>query len=201
MDADYVSFESIQDLLTESGYICLGHGIGRSGDSDAVVDSIFNIGLRTKDNSLYFTTIILSTPTPELIQQYQKFNLPTPTLENVKHLFNNWPHQNSKKIIIARIPVKYINYNGDRTDIDGEMYRAFYIEKKDSEKITYYLDPKFIIGCFDVDKQMIRLNKNFENQLSEESIETLKTGYKIALEKTHDRLERTALSYHFTNNK
>ena len=51
----YVTLEQLEPLLSESGYMCYGHGTGRKGNSDEVVDSIFNEGLRTKNNSLYNT--------------------------------------------------------------------------------------------------------------------------------------------------
>ena len=91
----YMTLEELKPLLSESGYMCLGHGTGRKGNSDEVVDSIFSEGLRTKDNSLYFTTIGLSTPTPELIEQYKELGLPEPRLEDLKNQLNNWQHQNN----------------------------------------------------------------------------------------------------------
>jgi len=186
----YVSLEQLAPILSETGYICLGHGTGRSGNSNEVVDSIFDSGLRTKDNSLYYTTIVLSTPTPELKQQYTEMGIPEPTIDGLKNQFNNWEHQESKKIIIARIPTEYINQMGDRSDRDGEMYGAFYTQRtRPDGKITNYLDPKFIIGCFDAEKQAVRLNKSFEKTLTPETIEKLKEGYKKALEKTKARLQ------------
>lgn len=190
----YVSLEQLAPLLSESGYMCYGHGTGRTGNSDEVVDSIFNKGLRTKDNSMYFTTIGLSTPTPELIEQYKELGLPEPSIEDLKKQFNNWQHQDSKKIIIARIPTEYINQMGDRSDRNGEMFGAFYIQEiQENGKSTNYLDPKFIVGCFDVEKQAVRLNKNFEKTLTPETIERLKAGYKIALEKTKARIDSSSL--------
>ena len=186
----YVSLEQLAPILSETGYICLGHGTGRSGNSNEVVDSIFNSGLRTKDNSLYYTTIVLSTPTPELKQKYAEMGIPEPTIAGLKNQFNNWEHQESKKIIIARIPTEYINQMGDRSDRDGEMYGAFYTQRTQPDgKITNYLDSKFIIGCFDVEKQAVRLNPKFEKTLTSTTIEELKEGYKKALEKTKARLQ------------
>ena len=190
----YVTLEQLAPLLSESGYMCYGHGTGRMGNSDEVVDSIFSEGLRTKDNSLYFTTIGLSTPTPELIEQYKELGLPAPSIEDLKKQFNNWQHQDSKKIIIARVPTEYINQMGDRSDRDGEMFGAFYIQEiQPNGKETNYLDPKFIVGCFDVDKQSVRLNKNFERTLTPATIERLKSGYKKALEKTKNRIDSSSL--------
>lgn len=186
-----VSLDSLQDVLSESGYLCFGHGTGRTGNSDEVVNSIFQEGLRTKDNSLYFTTIGLSTPTPELIAQYQELGIETPTMDGLKQQFNNWSHADSKKIIIARIPTEYINEAADRSDIGGERYGAFMTEEIDANgKTTNYLDPKFIVGCFDVETQMVKLNKTFEKELSESTIKQLKEKYKKALQKTQARLEQ-----------
>ena len=189
IDSDtYVSLEQLAPILSESGYICLGHGTGRS--SNEVVDSIFDSGLRTKDNSLYYTTIVLSTPTPELRQQYAEMGIQEPTIDGLKNQFNNWEHQESQKIIIARIPTEYINQMGDRSDRDGEMYGAFYTQRTQPDgKVTNYLDSKFIVGCFEVEKQAVRLNKSFERTLTPETIEKLKEGYKKVLEKTKARLQ------------
>lgn len=186
-----VSLDSLQDVLSESGYLCFGHGTGRTGNSDEVVNSIFQEGLRTKDNSLYFTTIGLSTPTPELIAQYQELGIEPPTMDGLKQQFNNWSHADSKKIIIARIPTEYVNEAADRSDIGGERYGAFMTEEIDANgKTTNYLDPKFIVGCFDVETQMVKLNKTFEKELSESTIKQLKEKYKKALQKTQARLEQ-----------
>lgn len=190
----YVTLEQLEPLLSEPGYMCYGHGTGRKGNSDEVVDSIFSEGLRTKNNSLYYTTIGLSTPTPELIEQFKEIGMPEPTLEDLKKQFNNWQHQDSKKIIIARIPTEYINKAGERSDLDGEMFGAFYTQKQQPNgQTTNYLDSKFIIGCFDVEKQAVRLNKNFERTLTSETIEQLKENYKKTVEKTNARKERQTM--------
>lgn len=190
----YVTLEQIEPLLSETGYMCYGHGTGRKGNFDEVVDLIFNEGLRTKNNSLYYTTIGLSTPTPELKAQLKEIGMQEPTIEALKKQFNNWQHQDSKKIIIARIPTEYINKAGDRSDLDGEMFGAFYTQKQQPNgQATNYLDSKFIIGCFDVDKQAVRLNKNFERTLTPETIEQLKENYKKTVEKTNARRERQNL--------
>ena len=58
----YVTLEQLEELFSQDGYICFGHGTGRKGNSDEVVDEIFSKGLRTKDNSLYFTAILKNPP-------------------------------------------------------------------------------------------------------------------------------------------
>lgn len=186
----YVTLEELTPILSESGYLCVGHGTGRSGNSDEVVDSIFQNGLRTKDNSLYFTSIVLSTPTPELIKQYEENGMPRPTIEGLQQQLNNWQHQDSKKVIIARIPMEYINMIGDRSDLDGEMYGAFMITRLQEDGTPrYYLDSKFILGSYDVDTQTVKLNKSFERTLSERTKRQLQDGYAKAVAKTKKRNE------------
>ena len=147
IEDSYATLEQLEPLLSEPGYMCFGHGTGRMGNSNEVVDSIFKKGLRTKDNSLYFTSIGLSTPTPELKAQYKELGLPEPNIEDLKRQFNNWQHQDSKKIIIARLPIEYINQMGDRSDRNGEMFGAFYNQEvQENGDVTYYLDSKFILG-------------------------------------------------------
>lgn len=195
MEEVYFTLERLKPLLAESGYMCLGHGTGRSGNSMDVVKSIFETGLRTKDNSLYFTSVGLSTPTPELIEQSKELGTEEPTIERLKRTLDNWEHQESKKIIIARIPTEYINSLGDSCDRDGEMYGAFFTEREVAGKVTYYLDPKFILGCYDAEKESVVLNKNYELLLTQETIEQLKKGYKKALEKTRRRVDSPTLPF------
>ena len=186
----YLTMEQLAPILSEQGYICLGHGTGRSGNDENVVDSIFQEGLRTKDNSLYFTTIGLDTPTPEIIKSHEELGIEPPSISAIENQFNNWQHQDSKKIIIARVPTEYINYNGNRSDLDGEMFGAFMDEELGNDgKTTNYLNPAFIIGCYDVDKKAVRLNKSFERTLSEQTLSKVKSRYKKALEKTQKRLK------------
>lgn len=191
--SEQVSLEQLTPIFSESGYICLGNGTGRRGNSDELVDLIFKEGLRTKDNSLYYTTIVLSTPTPELIKQYEELGIPEPTIPSLKHLLNNWPHLNSKRIILVRIPIKYINMIGNSSDLDSEKYGAFMIKRVlDDGTYRYYLDPRFIIGCYNAENQTVRLNKSFEINLSDETKIKLQEGYNAAIEKTTRRINITS---------
>lgn len=171
------SLSDIKDILNEERYFCLGHGTGRSGDKEEIVKSIFKTGLRTKDNSLFYTSI----------------GLDTGDIEKLETKLNNWEHCESKKIILMRIPVKYINALGDTSDLDGERYRAFMLKREESGKIVNYVDPKFIIGCYDANNHEFESNDKFEKTLSKESIKTLEKQYGEALEKTKTRLERLSM--------
>ena len=191
MQDEYMTLDELEPILSESGYMCVGHGTGRKGNDDEIVDSIFSEGLRTKNNSLALTTIGLSTPTPELKQQYAEYGIPEPTMDGLKEQLNHWQHLDSQKIILARVPTEYINQMGDRSDLDGEMYGAFMVEEIQANgKTTNYLDPRYIIGCYDVEKKAVRMNPCFERTLTAQTINTLKTKYKRTLDKTKQRLAR-----------
>ncbi len=166
-----VSIKDISYLFNDSKYLLLGHGTGRSLDGDDVILSIFTNGLRTKDGSLYYTTT----------------GLDTSNIDDLINRLKSWPHLNSKKIILMRLPIEYINIKGESADLGGERFGAFTYKK---ENDTYYLDPKFIIGCFDVDSSLVTLNDKFEEELTRDSIETLKSGYKRCLQKTKERHEK-----------
>ena len=160
--------EDIKELLNKDGYFVLGHGTGRAGNSNETIKSIFQNGLRTKDNSLYYTTI----------------GLDASDINALKTKLCNWYHCDSKKVILIRIPIKYINVIGASGDLDGEKYGAFMIKHKESGRIINYLDPKFIVGCFDAENQYFEMNELFEE----------------TLEKTEKRIKRLQQSMeHKTN--
>ena len=188
-DEGYITVEELIEKYSEGGYTFLGHGTGRRDDSDkTIADSIFENGLRTKDNSLYLTSIGLDVPTPELKALAKETNSEEPTMEKLKDSLDHWPHLDSKDIIIVRVPTKYINTLGDRGDMNSEMFGAFMKEVPTDNKIVNYVDPKFVLGCYDRDKGKIRLNPAFEKELSKETIDNLEEGYKKTVQKTQDRL-------------
>lgn len=165
--------KEITYLFNDKEYLLLGHGTGRRSESSEIIESIFSTGLRTKDNSLYYTTM----------------GLETNNIDDLIYKLNNWPHLNSKKIILIRLPIEYININGESSDLDGEKFGAFTYPKANDGKITYYLDPKFIIGCYDASTGIVTLNDKFEKELSLKSIETLKKKYLECVQKTKRRNE------------
>lgn len=177
--------KDISNILNEDGYFCLGHGTGRSGDKEGIVKSIFENGLRTKDNSLYYTSV----------------GLDTSNIEKLETKLNSWEHCESKNIIIIRIPIKYINVLGDTSDLDGKRYGAFMIRKQEGNKIIYYVNPKFIVGYYDVNVHEFKMNDKFEKNLSRDSIETLEKQYREALEKTKAKLERLNAIMEFGSSK
>lgn len=166
--------KDIMDILNEDGYFCLGHGTGRCANEEEMVKSIFTTGLRTKDNSLYYTSV----------------GLDTSNIAKLETRLNNWEHCNSKKIIIIRIPIKYINVLGDLADLDGERYEAFMIKRNIDGRIINFVDPKFIVGCYDATTNEFEINPKFEKDLTKETTTTLIKQYRETLEKTKTRLEK-----------
>ena len=136
----YVTMEQLEPILSESGYSYYAPGTGRKGNDESVVDSIFEMGLRTKDNSLYKTSKQMGMPTLEMISKYQELGLNPPTLEEVENEFNNWDHKDSKKIIILRLPNEYINQSADNGDLQGEKYGAFMTLSKVKERYKKVLE-------------------------------------------------------------
>lgn len=182
------SLEDIEDIMSEQGYTYFGHGVGNGEDVDKIVSQIFNEGLRTKNNSLCLTTIGLDTPTPELKMMYQEIGLEEPSMNSLKQKLDNWEHKDSKKIILIRVPTEYINRNGNGTDMNGEMYGAFMSEKQHMDgKSTNYLDPNFIIGCYDSSTGDVELNKSFERTLSSETLSKIQTRFQNAINKVKAR--------------
>lgn len=167
--------DELHDVLTEEGYFILGHGTGRTAD-DSVVDSIFKEGLRTKNNSLYYTSI----------------GLDTGDIEKLKSTLNNWQHLDSQNIILMKIPIEYINMMGDSADLDGERFGAFYNEKVDEQtgRVTYYLSPKYIIGNYNAQSQTVEINPNYEWKLTKETLEEIKAKYLVAYNKTQAKFKR-----------
>lgn len=47
-----MNIEDAKELLRDERFLYFGHGTGRAGDSDEVVQSIFEQGLKATDNTL-----------------------------------------------------------------------------------------------------------------------------------------------------
>lgn len=163
-----VTLNELENVLKEDGYTILGHGTGNSDIK--IIASIFENGLRASHTSLFYTTIGL-----DINDNLCKF----------KEKLDHWEHKNSEYIILIKLPNKYFNIIGDTMDLGCERTGAFVNEKKDETgKITYYLDPKFIIGVYNKTTSKIMLNPKFEYVLKEETIKTLEKKYNDLVCKT-----------------
>jgi DnaJ-class molecular chaperone with C-terminal Zn finger domain len=166
------TLEELKNDLDEAGYIILGHGTGSLENPKP----IFQNGLRTKMNSLYYTTIGLNTE----------------DIVKLQSQLNNWPHRDSENIILIKLPIQFINTIGDLGDSDGERYGAFFNEHTHEKtgKITYYLSPKYILGCYSSKNEQVKMNPNFESQLTSESFKEMLEKYINTLIKTQERFKR-----------
>lgn len=166
-----LDLEDCKEMLTEKGFLYSGHGT--NGEYD-VVSSIFNIGLRTSHESLYYTSINLSLGGEEGWVEF-------------KQNLNNWQHKNTKNIIILKLPLKYLNTYGDEA---YEKYNAFYVQKEFDGRIQNFVDSKFIVGCYNANTKKFEINPNFEAELTVESKKDLENKLLIAKNLTKERLER-----------
>ena len=174
-ESTYKTLNELLPLIQEAGYMFFGHYM--NGEENA--DLIFNSGLDV-EKKLYF----LDMPTPENKEKYDRRNLQEPTLENLEYDLSHF--ENSKEIIILRLPIEFINFTGDRDHII-ERYIPFTKTKIKNRKAIHYIEPKFIFGCYDVERKSVKLNENYEYEIKEDE---LKKGYQKALSFTKERLGR-----------
>lgn len=137
-----MNVEELSNILNDPDIFYLGHGTGRRTDTQNVLNSIMEKGLRCSHGSLTYTTVGL----------FNGGNLS----EHILETLNNWPHLDSNKIVIVGIPYKYQVLCDDR-------FLSFYY--KPSETDREYLRPEFIVGYFDAETQSFVNNpKYFKNQ-------------------------------------
>lgn len=84
-------------------------------------------------------------------------------------LLENWPHKDSKDVIIISIPKKYALRN---TEVGGmtDLYEPFYVG---SEEEGYNLRPEFIMGIYNADSHTFIQNDNFYQNLDENKQEKI----------------------------
>lgn len=153
----------ILDIFRDQQLAYLGHGT--SGDEN-ILDSILETGLKTKTpksiraysntlRGLDSTTIPLGPGESSLFEQNEK-------------LLENWPHKNSKNIIIISLPLRYILSRS--TKIGTDLYQAFCIG---NEEQGYFLRPEFIRGIYNSDTHSFIENINFFQNLPPEHQQAL----------------------------
>lgn len=144
-----------KDLLSifgDSEQLYFGHG---TGDSKESIELIVKEGLRVKNpekvigydshlRGLTSTTIGFGFGGDEVF------------LEN-EQLLNNWPHKESKKIIILALPKKYY-FPLYEVRAQADCYEQFYIG---NEEDGYYIRPEFILGIYNSSEKSFYQNENF----------------------------------------
>lgn len=159
-----ISEESeIEDLFKDDGELYLGHGT----PNKKVISSILKRGLRTvnsEDFKFYSNTLRGLDSTTISFGEGNK-----DLFAEQKELLNNWPHKNSRNIVIVSIPKKYA-LRATEVGWGADLYQAFYTE---NEEKGYSLRPEFIKGIYDADTKTFTSNENFYQNLESQQQESL----------------------------
>lgn len=145
-------------ILNNNQNVYYGHGTGT--DDNKVTESIMNNGLRCSHGSLYFTSVALGTGS-EISKSKQE-------------LLRNWPHGDSKIIIIVSLPSKYNIIDTPGTPTYNKGNSAYYyipseiIRKKNGLTDSFYVMPEFIIGYYDSRTNSFIPNAKYYEKLSEQ---------------------------------
>lgn len=182
-----INIEEAKELLSDGNFAYYGHGTGRNVNDEETIKSIFKQGLRTKDNSLYWTS--------------QEMGLGGDMAwEDFKSYLDNWQHLDSKNIILIRLPAQYINIYGNEPE-GAEKLHAFYVQhEREDGKMQNYVNTKFIVGCYHSNTKEIQINPDFEMELSEQTLQDLQKGFEESEKMVEERLEREENSSPFVTN-
>ena len=148
----------IEDIFQSNQDFYLGHG---TSGGEEVISSILENGLMTVNpeaikaygntlRGLDSTTIAFGEGTESLFSEQ-------------RNLLDNWPHKDSKNVVIVSIPKKYALRN---TEVGlADLYEPFYIG---SIEEGYKLRPEFIKGIYNADSHSFTPNDNFYQNLKPE---------------------------------
>ena len=173
----------------KNGYY--GHG---TNGNENILNSIFEYGLRNSHGTLYHTTISLGPG--------EQIN------ENILELLNNWPHLNSKKIVIISLPLKFHIYDSAGIGTYLKSTEAFSYIPNDEARFKEpllidgsYTMPEFIKGYYDVNTKKFIFNPNYYEDLSIEEqnklFDIIKQNYIRALDETCGILEYKEIINYF----
>lgn len=167
------SLKKMIPCLQEEGFTIFGHGTGY--DNIKVVDEIFNTGLRASHTSVFYTTIGLD------IKDFLTF----------QDKLDHWPHKDSENIILIKLPNRFFNIIGNSSDLYCERTAAFVNKIENlNGRVTFYLDPKFIVGAYNRKTKKITINPNFEAALTDESINEMLEKLKQAIIDVNEKNKR-----------
>lgn len=147
----------INKVLNNQNNIYFGHGTGV--ENKELIDSIMNDGLRCSHGSLYFTSVTLG--------------IGTQIKDSEKELLKNWPHKDSKIIIIISLPLQYkiIDAMGMGTYNKGDS--AYYYTPDEKLRVenpfltnSPYVMPEFIVGYYDARSDSFAPNPKYYEYLS-----------------------------------
>ena len=178
-----MKIDNFRDILTDANYAYYLHGTGAGDDNSQVriIDSIFKKGLRASHKALYWTSVSYGTG--------ENMNN---NWDRVKNDMNHWPHQDSKNIIIVRVPIKYLIIGADESF--GERDYAIYNEEVNSqtEQVTRFVNPKLVVGCYRAETGDFILNPNFESELSSETESELQRKYQEGVKLFQERISQSS---------
>lgn len=152
----------INQILNNEENLYLGHGT--KVEDDQIINSIMENGLRCSHGSLYFTTVALGKGCIE---------------EESKGLLKNWPHCDSKVVMIVSLPNKFriLDVIGSGTYNKGDA--AFYYvpnsEQREQHSLTEspYLMPEFVAGYYDARNDTFTSNPKYYENLPKEQQDIL----------------------------
>ena len=148
--------ENINLIMNNPNNCFYGHGT--NSDDNKRIESIFINGLRCSHDSMYFTTCTLG--------QGNQMG------KDVEELIMNWPHLSAKKIVIVSLPIKFHIIGAGPSF--NHQYSAFYYTPDEAQREKYnltnsnYVMPEFILGCFDVEKDLFIENEKYYERLTNE---------------------------------
>lgn len=148
-----VNLDQLKNSLIDDEYIVLCHGTMLS--MEEIQQKIMKEGLYatgySEGSSLFKTTNPIDV------------NIST---DELKSKLDNWPHD-SKNMVFLKLPLKYFNIYADNSDLDCQKTRAFTkkVELEDG-RYKYVVDPKFIVGAYNLESENVLLNQNYEKELS-----------------------------------
>ncbi len=187
--------DEINQFFRNPENVYCGHGTG--SNNEAVIQSIFKYGLRCSHGNLDYTTMPLGVGEERLF-------------EKIEDMLNNWKHFESKKIIIASLPIDLLLPDGGV--LYGKKYSAFYYqisqeeaeiiretELKDSPDVHLsqgdYLKPEFVRGVYDAKNHTFTPNDRYYENLPEEEQEKLLEEVKIKHKAILKESRNTQLSF------
>lgn len=147
----------INKLLNNDQNIYFGHGTGT--EDNQIIQSIMNNGLRCSHGSLYFTSATLG--------------IGSKILESEQEMLKNWPHKNSKIVVIISLPIKYkiIDIMGTGTYNMGDAAYYYIPDETTIEKFSLtnspYVMPEFILGYYDARNDSFTQNPKYYENLQE----------------------------------
>ncbi len=180
--------DEIRKYFCNSENVYYGHGIG--AERKGVIESILKYGLRCSHGSLDYTTMALGVGSENLFDE-------------IEDKLNNWQHLDSKKIVIASLPMNLLLV--DAGSLYGKRHSAFYNhismeeaenirenELKDYDNISFsqgdFLRPEFIRGIYDANARAFVPNERYYENLPEEEknklIEEVTQKYNEILEES-----------------